>query len=62
MEHLVPFLYCIFRACLAYGYISMAWRLVRVTFIPKPRRSDYTEAKAYCSVIFPFVDNEEAIG
>jgi hypothetical protein len=25
----------------------MAWRQVRVTFIPNPGKSDYTEAKAY---------------
>jgi hypothetical protein len=45
MVHLAPHLCCIFRACLAYGYIPMAWRQVRVTFIPKPRKPDYTEAK-----------------
>jgi hypothetical protein len=27
----------------------MAWRQVRVTFIPKPRKPDY-ETKAYCSI------------
>jgi hypothetical protein len=47
MEHLVPYLYCIFRACLSYGYIPMAWRQVRMTFILKPRKSDHTEAKVY---------------
>jgi hypothetical protein len=47
MEHLSPHLCCIFRACLAYGYIPTAWRQVRVTFIPKPGKLDYTEAKAY---------------
>jgi hypothetical protein len=45
MEHLVPYLCCLLRACLAYGYIPMAWK--QVTFISKPRKSDYTEAKAY---------------
>jgi hypothetical protein len=49
MEHLVPYLSHIFRAYLAYGYISMAWRQVRVMLIPKPGKSDYTEAKAYHS-------------
>jgi hypothetical protein len=47
MEHLAPHLCCIFRACLVYGYIPMAWRQVRVTFTPKPRKPGYTEAKAY---------------
>jgi hypothetical protein len=47
MEYLSPHLCRIFRACLAYGYIPRAWRQVRVTFIPKPRKPDYTEAKAY---------------
>jgi hypothetical protein len=42
MEYLVPYLYCIFTACLAYGFIHMAWGQVQVTFIPKPRKSDYT--------------------
>jgi hypothetical protein len=26
MEHLVPHLCCIFRACIAYGFIPMAWK------------------------------------
>jgi hypothetical protein len=50
VEHLSPHLCCIFRACLAYGYILMAWRQVRVTFIAKPGKPDYTEAKAYCPI------------
>jgi hypothetical protein len=47
VQHPVLYLCCKIKAYLAYGYISMAWRQVRVTFIPKPRKSDYTEAKAY---------------
>jgi hypothetical protein len=47
MEYLSPHLCCIFRACLAYGYIPKAWRQVRVMFIPKPGKPDYTKAKAY---------------
>jgi hypothetical protein len=46
-EHLVPHLCCIFRACMAYGFIPMAWRQVKVTFILNPGKLDYTEAKAY---------------
>jgi hypothetical protein len=36
----------IFRACLARGYISTAWRQVKVRFIPKPGKANYTKAKA----------------
>jgi hypothetical protein len=32
---------------MAYGFIPAAWRQVKVTFIPKPRKLDYTVAKAY---------------
>jgi hypothetical protein len=31
---------------MAYGFIPMAWRQVKVTFIPRPGKLDYTEAKA----------------
>jgi hypothetical protein len=47
VEHVVPHLCHIFRACMAYGFIPTAWRQVKVTFIRKPGKSDYTEAKAY---------------
>jgi hypothetical protein len=46
-ELLVPHLCRIYTACMAYGFIPMAWRQVQVTFIPKPGKSDYTEAKVY---------------
>ena len=39
--------FSIFRACLALGYIPTAWRKARVTFIPKPGKPCYTEAKVY---------------
>jgi hypothetical protein len=32
---------------MAYGFIPTAWRQVKVTFIPKPEKLDYTEAKVY---------------
>jgi hypothetical protein len=35
---------------MAYGFIPIAWRQVRVTFIPKPGKLDYIEAKAYRSI------------
>jgi hypothetical protein len=56
VEHLVPHLCRIFRACMAYGFVPMAWRQVRVTFIPKPGKLDYTEAKAYHPIsLSPFL-------
>jgi hypothetical protein len=36
-----------FAACLAYGYIPLAWRAVRVIFIPKPGRDSYELAKSF---------------
>jgi hypothetical protein len=35
---------------MAYGFIPTAWRQVKVTFIPKPGKLDYSEAKAYCPI------------
>lgn len=37
----------IFKSCIAHRYIPRGWREVRVMFIPKPGKSDYTEAKSY---------------
>jgi hypothetical protein len=45
-ELLVLHLCRIYTACMAYGFIPMAWRQVKVTFIPKSGKSDYTKAKA----------------
>jgi hypothetical protein len=50
MEDLVPHLCRIFRAYMAYGFIPMVWRLVKVTFIPKPGKLDYTKANTYCPI------------
>jgi hypothetical protein len=36
--------YRTFSACLARGYILIEWREVKVTFIPKPGKANYTEA------------------
>jgi hypothetical protein len=47
MELLVPHLCRIFRAYMAHGFIPMAWKQVKVTFIPKLGKLDYTDAKAY---------------
>jgi hypothetical protein len=49
-EYLVPHLCRIFRACVAYGFIPLAWKQVKVIFIPKPRKLENTEAKAYPSI------------
>jgi hypothetical protein len=46
-EHIVPHLRCIFRACMAYGFIHISRRQVKVTFIPKPVKLDYTKDKVY---------------
>jgi hypothetical protein len=46
-EHIVPHLCRIFRASMAYGFIPTVWRQVKVTFILKPGKLDYTKAKAY---------------
>jgi hypothetical protein len=40
----------IFRACMAYGFIPIGWRQVKVTFIPKSGKLDYTKANAYHSI------------
>jgi hypothetical protein len=49
-EHVIPHLCHIFRACITYGFIPTAWRQVKVTFILKPGKLDYTKAKAYCPI------------
>jgi hypothetical protein len=49
-EHIVPQLCHIFTASMALGLIPTAWRQVKVIFIPKPGKLDYTEAKAYCPI------------
>jgi hypothetical protein len=47
VKHLMTHLCCIFRACLARGYIPKTWRQVKVMFIPKPGKANYIEAKVY---------------
>jgi hypothetical protein len=32
---------------MACGFIPTAWRQVKVTFIPKPTKPDYTETNSY---------------
>jgi hypothetical protein len=40
---------------MAYGFIPTAWRQVKVTFIPKPGKLDYTEAQAYRPISLSFL-------
>jgi hypothetical protein len=47
VEDLVPRLCRMFRACIAYGFILMAWRQVKAMFIPKSQKAAYAKAKAY---------------
>lgn len=37
----------IFQACLALGYIPIAWRTIKVVFIPKPGKATYALAKSF---------------
>lgn len=37
----------IFTACIAFGYVPKAWRSVRVAFIPKPGKINYSDAKSF---------------
>jgi len=47
LQHLLDQLCAIYRASLALGYIPQIWRASRVTFMPKPGKTDYTIAKSY---------------
>ena len=52
-----------YRACLALGHVPTAWRKVRVTFIPKPGKPSYIEAKAYRAIcLLLFIENLGEIG
>jgi hypothetical protein len=35
------------HSCMAYRFIPVSWRQVRVMFITKPTKSHYTKAKAH---------------
>lgn len=43
----IEILTSIMRACLAHRYVPKGWREVEVIFIPKPGKSDYTDAKSF---------------
>ena len=46
-SQLVPHLVWIFRACITLTYVPLQWREVKVVYIPKPGRSDYSTPKSY---------------
>ncbi|CAB3243886.1 unnamed protein product [Arctia plantaginis] len=43
LDHLIK----IYRGCLAHQYIPLKWREVKVVFIPKPGKGDYTQPKSH---------------
>jgi len=47
IDKLLPVLVRLFRASLGYGYIPKSWQAVRVAFIPKPGKDNYSTSKAY---------------
>lgn len=47
LDLLMPHLLRIFRGCIAFRYTPKSWREVKVVFIPKPGRRDYSLAKSY---------------
>lgn len=47
VDIILPILTNLFKASLRSGYIPKAWRGVKVTFIPKPGRASYVEAKSF---------------
>ena len=46
-EVLIPYLFKIFRACLATGYVPIVWRQVKVVIIPGPGRNSYCGPKDF---------------
>lgn len=44
---LAPPLTRLFQACLSRGYIPNKWQLVKVIFIPKPGKTDYTKPNSF---------------
>lgn len=43
---------CVYiTSCLARGYKPKAWKQVKMTFVPAPVKVNYTQAKAYCTII-----------
>jgi hypothetical protein len=49
---LIPYLFRIFRACLATGYVPALWRQAKVVFIPKTGRSSYCGPRDFRPISF----------
>ena len=47
LEILAPHLVSLFQSSLALGHVPTAWASAKVTFLPKPGKPDYGQAKAY---------------
>lgn len=47
LRHIAPWLVSIYRSCLWLGYVPIAWREVRVIFIPKAGKASHSAAKDY---------------
>lgn len=47
IEQLNPYLVVVFKGSLRFGYIPKKWRNVRIAFIPKPGKTDYTLASSF---------------
>lgn len=43
----------IYRASLSLGYVPKLWQQVRVIFIPKPGKDDYTQPKSFRPISLP---------
>lgn len=46
-DGLIRCLASILRSCLALRFVPLKWRDVKVVFIPKPGKSDYSDAKSF---------------
>ncbi|CAH2097628.1 unnamed protein product [Euphydryas editha] len=46
-KKLIDHLVSIYRSCLAYRYTPKVWREVKVVFIPKPGKGDYSQPKSF---------------
>lgn len=47
IDLLEPYLMQLFHYCIQRSYVPRLWRKVKVVFIPKPGKSDYTSAKSF---------------
>ena len=47
IDIILPLLVELYKACLTFGYVPMTWRTAKVTFIPKPGKASYLDAKSF---------------